>query len=151
MEATGSKDFSRRLLISAGFRDVERARTWLGSPEITRLGLDESQLAELLSQAAKPDEALPVLVRLIERSPSVLSRITGPEGPALLRLLGASPGASTAAPIMIEVLRRCFPQNFAGWESKLTEIVPSFGVKLNENPDLLAEVTAATNKSLGLK
>lgn len=91
MEATGSKDFSRRLLISAGFRDVERARTWLGSPEITRLGLDESQLAELLSQAAKPDEALPVLVRLIERSPSVLSRITGPEGPALLRLLGASP------------------------------------------------------------
>ncbi|MGO2004992.1 malate:quinone oxidoreductase [Arthrobacter rhombi] len=76
--------------------------------------------------------------------------ITSADG-SISGLLGASPGASTAAPIMIEVLRRCFPQNFAGWESKLTEIVPSFGVKLNENPDLLAEVTAATNKSLGLK
>ncbi|MGO1695427.1 MAG: malate:quinone oxidoreductase [Arthrobacter sp.] len=76
--------------------------------------------------------------------------ITSADG-SISGLLGASPGASTAAPIMIEVLRRCFPQNFAGWESKLTEIVPSFGVKLNENPELLAQVTAATNKSLGLK
>ncbi len=76
--------------------------------------------------------------------------ITSADG-SISGLLGASPGASTAAPIMIEVLRRCFPQKFAGWESKLTEIVPSFGVKLNENPELLDEVTAATNKSLGLK
>ena len=76
--------------------------------------------------------------------------ITSADG-SISGLLGASPGASTAAPIMIEVLRRCFPQNFAGWEAKLTEIVPSFGTKLNENPDLLAEVTAATNQALGLK
>ncbi|MBM6621105.1 malate:quinone oxidoreductase [Micrococcaceae bacterium RIT802] len=76
--------------------------------------------------------------------------ITSADG-SISGLLGASPGASTAAPIMIEVLRRCFPQNFAGWESKLTEIIPSFGTKLNENPSLLADVTAATNKALDLK
>lgn len=75
--------------------------------------------------------------------------ITSADG-SISGLLGASPGASTAAPIMIEVLRRCFPARFSGWESTLTEIIPSFGRKLNEDPALLAEVTAATNKTLEL-
>ncbi|GAB3656005.1 malate:quinone oxidoreductase [Zhihengliuella somnathii] len=75
--------------------------------------------------------------------------ITSADG-TISGLLGASPGASTAAPIMIEVLRRCFPARFTGWESALTEIIPSFGRKLNEDPALLAEVTAATNSTLEL-
>ncbi|MCO1338985.1 malate:quinone oxidoreductase [Kocuria polaris] len=75
--------------------------------------------------------------------------ITSADG-TISGLLGASPGASTAAPIMVEVLRRCFPTRFDGWESKLTEIIPSFGRRLNENPKLLAEVTASTNKALEL-
>ncbi|WP_309081961.1 malate:quinone oxidoreductase [Zhihengliuella sp.] len=75
--------------------------------------------------------------------------ITSADG-SISGLLGASPGASTAAPIMIDLLRRCFPQRFAGWESRLTEIIPSFGRKLNENPDLLAEVTESTDRVLQL-
>ncbi|GAA3692916.1 malate:quinone oxidoreductase [Zhihengliuella alba] len=75
--------------------------------------------------------------------------ITGADG-SVAGLLGASPGASTAAPIMIDLLQRCFPQQFAGWESKLTEIIPSFGRKLNESPDLLAEVTESTDRVLQL-
>lgn len=75
--------------------------------------------------------------------------ITAGDG-SIAALLGASPGASTAAPIMIELLKRCFPEQFAGWEDKLREIVPSYGQKLNDNPDLLAEVTARTNASLKL-
>ncbi|GHD08324.1 putative malate:quinone oxidoreductase [Zhihengliuella salsuginis] len=75
--------------------------------------------------------------------------ITSSDG-SISGLLGASPGASTAAPIMLEVLRRCFPSQFGGWESKLTEIIPSFGQRLNENPALLADVTAATDKALEL-
>lgn len=75
--------------------------------------------------------------------------ITSADG-SISGLLGASPGASTAAPIMIEVLRRCFPQQFASWEPKLTDIIPSYGRKLNDNPALLAEVTAATNGALEL-
>lgn len=31
-------------------------------------------------------------------------------------LLGASPGASTAVPIMLDVLERCFPDRIAGWK-----------------------------------
>ncbi|MGJ9402544.1 malate:quinone oxidoreductase [Arthrobacter sp. KK5.5] len=75
--------------------------------------------------------------------------ITSADG-SISGLLGASPGASTAAPIMIEVLRRCFPQKFASWEAKLAEMIPSHGTRLNDNPDLLDEVTAATNKTLML-
>src|SRR5699024_684495 len=63
---------------------------------------------------------------------------------------GASPGASTAAPIMVELLRRSFPTRFTNWESKLTEMIPSLGQRLNENPELLAEVTKETTSTLKL-
>ncbi|WP_054820701.1 MULTISPECIES: malate:quinone oxidoreductase [Micrococcaceae] len=76
--------------------------------------------------------------------------ITSSDG-SISGLLGASPGASTATPIMIGLLSRCFPKQFAGWEAKLKDIIPSYGVKLNENPQLLDEVTAETNKVLKLK
>ena len=76
--------------------------------------------------------------------------ITSSDG-SISGLLGASPGASTATPIMIGLLSRCFPKQFAGWEAKLKDIIPSYGQKLNENPDLLQEVTAETNKALKLK
>ena len=65
-------------------------------------------------------------------------------------LLGASPGASTAAPIMLEVLRRCFPTKIASWESALREIIPGYGAKLNENPSLAAEIQSMTDKVLKL-
>lgn len=66
-------------------------------------------------------------------------------------LLGASPGASTAVPIMIELLQKSFPKNFKGWQSKLKEMMPGYGVKLNENPELAAELEKATAKSLQLE
>ena len=75
--------------------------------------------------------------------------ITSSDG-TISGLLGASPGASTATPIMIGLLSRCFPKQFAGWESKLKDIIPSYGQKLNDNAALYAEVKAATDKALGL-
>ncbi|MFN8032050.1 MAG: malate dehydrogenase (quinone) [Mycobacterium sp.] len=66
-------------------------------------------------------------------------------------LLGASPGASTAVPAMIEVLERCFPDRYRGWEPKLKEMVPSLGVTLSENPELYAEVWSHGTKVLGLE
>nr|WP_040510581.1 malate dehydrogenase (quinone) [Gordonia soli] len=65
-------------------------------------------------------------------------------------LLGASPGASTAVPAMLQVLEKCFPQEYAGWSSKLTELIPSFGRKLNDEPDLFRELWDWTNRSLDL-
>ncbi|MBD4579466.1 malate:quinone oxidoreductase, partial [Xanthomonas citri pv. citri] len=47
-------------------------------------------------------------------------------------LLGASPGASTAAPIMVKLLERCFPAKTAGWDGTLKELIPSLGHTLND-------------------
>ena len=75
--------------------------------------------------------------------------VSGADG-SIAALLGASPGASTAAPIMVELLRRSFPSRFDTWQSKLTEMIPTLGQRLNENPKLLAEITEHTTKTLEL-
>ncbi len=52
-------------------------------------------------------------------------------------LLGASPGASTAAPIMLDVLQKVFTDKVAtpAWQEKIRQIVPSYGTKLNDSPE----------------
>ncbi len=37
---------------------------------------------------------------------------------SIAALLGASPGASTAVHVMLEVLEKCFPDRILGWEEK---------------------------------
>jgi len=65
-------------------------------------------------------------------------------------LLGASPGASTAVPIMLDLLQKCFPEKIPEWTPALTEIVPTYGQRLAENPTLIASTMAATATTLGL-
>jgi len=66
-------------------------------------------------------------------------------------LLGASPGASTAVSVMLEVINKCFPQHIKAWEPKIKEMIPSYGVKLQDNPALIREIQATTGRALGLK
>ena len=67
-------------------------------------------------------------------------------------LLGASPGASTAAPIMLTVLETVFKDKVATpeWQAKLHQIVPSYGTKLNGDPDRVAQEWAYTAEVLKL-
>ncbi|WP_282138434.1 malate:quinone oxidoreductase [Rossellomorea aquimaris] len=65
-------------------------------------------------------------------------------------LLGASPGASTAVHVMLELFEKCFPQHMNEWEPKLKEMIPSFGLSLVENPELFKEIHASTAETLGL-
>lgn len=69
---------------------------------------------------------------------------------SIAALLGASPGASTAVSVMLEVIGKCFPQHLKEWEPKIREMVPSYGVSLSANPKLLNEIQAAAAESLGL-
>lgn len=69
---------------------------------------------------------------------------------SLAALLGASPGASTAVPIMLNLLKRCFPSRVAGWQSRIRELVPGYEVKLNDNPELADEIMAHTAQVLGI-
>jgi malate dehydrogenase (quinone) len=75
--------------------------------------------------------------------------ITGADG-TIAGLLGASPGASTAAPIMLDVLSRCFPARMEGWEPKLREMIPSYGTKLSSDPASAEASLAETAKVLEL-
>ena len=67
-------------------------------------------------------------------------------------LLGASPGASTAAPIMLTVLQKVFKDKVATpeWQAKLHQIVPSYGTKLNDSPEAVAKEWAYTANILQL-
>ncbi|RDU37330.1 malate dehydrogenase (quinone) [Neobacillus piezotolerans] len=65
-------------------------------------------------------------------------------------LLGASPGASTAVHVMLEVIKKCFPQHVKAWEPKIMEMIPSYGLKLSENQELFNELHAFTTWALGL-
>jgi malate dehydrogenase (quinone) len=65
-------------------------------------------------------------------------------------LLGASPGASTAVHVMLEVLEKCFPQHMKAWEPKIKEMIPSYGVSLAAHPELLKEVLASITQKLSL-
>lgn len=65
-------------------------------------------------------------------------------------LLGASPGASTAVPAMLDVMRRCFADSYDGWQPRLREMIPSLGVELSDNPKLFDEVWSWGTKVLGL-
>jgi malate dehydrogenase (quinone) len=71
---------------------------------------------------------------------------------SLVAMLGASPGASTAAWTMIQVVERCFAEKLAegGWSGKLKEIIPSYGQSLVENAALCRQVRAETAAILNI-
>ncbi|MFB5193563.1 malate:quinone oxidoreductase [Neobacillus sp. KR4-4] len=76
--------------------------------------------------------------------------ITAADG-SIAALLGASPGASTAVHVMLEVIKKCFPDHIKEWESKIKEMIPSYGMSLMENPNLLHEIHTTTEQTLGLR
>ncbi|MEG0380319.1 MAG: malate dehydrogenase (quinone) [Kurthia sp.] len=76
--------------------------------------------------------------------------ITGANG-SVAALLGASPGASTAVQVMLNVMAQCFPEEMKSWEPKIKEMIPSYGQKLIDNEELFHELFAATAKSLKLE
>ncbi len=75
--------------------------------------------------------------------------ITAADG-SIAALLGASPGASTAVHVMLEIINKCFPQHMKEWEPKIKDMIPSYGVSLMENPELLNEIHSSTAQTLGL-
>ena len=68
-------------------------------------------------------------------------------------LLGASPGASTAVSIMLKLIRDCFPAQVKTlpWQTKLKEMIPSYGESLVENAELAQRVSTWTRDVLVLR
>jgi malate dehydrogenase (quinone) len=83
---------------------------------------------------------------ILEFSTTVLSAADG----SIAGLLGGSPGASTAVPIMLNVLERCFTNRYQSWLPTLKEMVPSLGAELSREPALYDEVWSWGTKALQL-
>ena len=65
-------------------------------------------------------------------------------------LLGASPGASTAVPIMIGLLEKCFPDRLASWRPTLVRMVPSYGTQLSSDRSIAKRILADTANVLNI-
>ena len=73
--------------------------------------------------------------------------VTSDDG-TLSALLVAAPGASAAVDIMLDLLKRCFKNDFSKWEPEIKKMIPSFGQKLSENKELYDKVNEDVKKNL---
>ena len=73
--------------------------------------------------------------------------VTASDG-SLAAVLGASPGASTSASIMLGVLQRAFKSQLPGWTAKLREMIPSFGRSISDDAELCRSVRSSTAATL---
>ncbi|PTY37271.1 malate:quinone oxidoreductase [Saccharospirillum sp. MSK14-1] len=97
-------------------------------------------------------------VQIIKRDPKTGGKlefgteVIATEDGSLAALLGASPGASTAAQTMVNIIERCFADRLAepAWRDKLTAMIPSYGQSLIDNAELLKQVRSRTLKTLQL-
>ena len=78
--------------------------------------------------------------------------VTAADG-SIAALLGASPGASTAVAIMLDLVQKCFPERAASpeWQARFRELVPSFGRSLANDAALTATVRARSRQALQLE
>ncbi len=86
---------------------------------------------------------------ILEFGTEVVSAADG----SIAALLGASPGASTAVSIMLNLLKRCFKEEIEteAWQIKLKKMIPSYGQSLLNNPALCDELRQWTNEVLELQ
>jgi malate dehydrogenase (quinone) len=72
---------------------------------------------------------------------------------SLIALLGASPGASTAAFIALKVLETCFAGELkpGGWLDRLKEVIPTYGIDLQQDAEACRRTRAETAKMLKLE
>ncbi|MGN8055055.1 malate dehydrogenase (quinone) [Pedobacter sp. 22163] len=80
------------------------------------------------------------------------TELVGSSDNSIIAMLGASPGASTAVAIMVDVLEKCFNDKVQNgvWTEKLKEMIPSYGQSLIDNPELCLELREKTAKVLNI-
>lgn len=105
----------------------------------------ELEIAGQRVQIIKND---PVEGGILEFGTEVVSGANG----SIAALLGASPGASTAVSIMINLLKQCFYEKMQSplWQHKLKEIIPSYGLSLNDDIAFCRRVRQMTSSVLDL-
>jgi malate dehydrogenase (quinone) len=143
-------------MVQAGARNLSLVQYLVGqlaARRATKFGA----LQEFLPNA-KPDDWYRITagqrVQVIKNDPNkggVLQfgteLITSADG-TMAGLLGASPGASTAVPIMLGLIEKCFPDRYESWRPRLTTMVPSLGISLGDNPEVARGTLSKTARVL---
>ena len=112
----------------------------------------QMQSSELARGFLYPAAAIVCVLVLILAEPDYGTTVLTAADGSIAGLLGASPGASTAVPAMLEVMERCFGERYATiWQPKLKEMIPSLGTQLSQHPALFDEVWDWGTKVLGLE
>lgn len=65
-------------------------------------------------------------------------------------MLGASPGASTATQIMLEMLERTFGERMDSWRPRIAQMIPSYGTRLSDDVGTAHASLDRTASILGL-
>ncbi|WP_426111124.1 malate dehydrogenase (quinone) [Pseudomonas sp. DSP3-2-2] len=172
--------FSTKFLKEGSYLDLLTSTTLHNIWPMTKVGIEQYPLVEYLAgqlmlsdddrynalkeyfpKAKKEDWRLwqagqrVQIIKRDEEKGGVLklgTEIVASQDGSIAGLLGASPGASTAAPIMLGVLEKVFKDKVAtpAWQEKLHQIVPSYGTKLNTSPEAVAKEWAYTAEVLQL-
>ncbi|PSB38366.1 malate dehydrogenase (quinone) [Aphanothece minutissima] len=70
---------------------------------------------------------------------------------SLVAVLGASPGASAAVAICLEILHSCFRETLPdGWQATLKRMLPSYGASIRDDADLCRRIRSESAEVLGL-
>ena len=173
--------FSPKFLKNGSYLDLLASTTMHNVWPMTRVGIDQYPLVEYLAgqlmlsdddrfkalqeyfpNAKKEDWRLwqagqrVQIIKRDEEKGGVLklgTEIVASQDRTIAGLLGASPGASTAAPIMLNVLETVFKEKVATpeWQAKIRQIVPSYGTKLNDSPAAVQKEWNYTAETLQLE
>ncbi|MFT9380521.1 MULTISPECIES: malate dehydrogenase (quinone) [unclassified Gluconobacter] len=110
---------------------------------------NESQWTKIVAgqrvQIIKPDKGLHGVLRFG-------TELVRSSDQSLVAILGASPGASIAASVALQVVEKCFSQKISPneWLPRLKEIFPAYGVDLKQNATLCRELRTNTAATLNI-
>ncbi len=151
-----------RPMISAGLKNIDLTKYLI--EQVRQSPQDRfAALKEYLPEAKFDDWELEIAgqrVQVIKKKANggggVLefgTEVVSADDGSIAALLGASPGASTAVSIMLDLIGRCFKKQMktTQWQQKIKEIIPSYGQKLSNNNELCEKTRAYTAQTLKLK
>jgi malate dehydrogenase (quinone) len=78
------------------------------------------------------------------------TKVVGDANGSIAAVLGASPGASVAVAVVLDVFKRLYKNELPGWEAKMREIIPSYGKSIAEDAELCRTIRRDTSEALHL-
>merc|ERR1711933_448647 len=128
------------------------------------LASDNKKFTELMQFVpnAKPEDWLLVTagqrVQIMKKDPKKVgilqfgTEVVAASDGSICGLLGASPGASTAVQVALDVLTKCFGNtHMKKWEPTLKKMIESYGTKLSDNKALYQAIHKETAAALNIK